>query len=64
MSVVSAVVDTTGGTRDVAIMQPLGMGLDEQAVVAVKQWHFTPATLDGQPVPAKVNIEVNFRCCP
>jgi TonB family protein len=63
-SVLSVVVDTTGTARDVAIIQPLGLGLDEQAVMAVKKWHFTPSTLNGQPVPVRVNIEVNFHCCP
>jgi TonB family protein len=64
VSVLSAVVDTAGGTKDVVIIQPLGMGLDEQAVIAVQHWHFTPASLNGQAIPAKVNIEINFRCCP
>ena len=62
-SVLSVVVDTTGTARDVAIIQPLGLGLDEQAVIAVKKWHFAPSTLNGQPVPVRVNIEVNFHCC-
>jgi TonB family protein len=63
-SLLSMVVDTTGTARDVAIIQPLGLGLDEQAVIAVKQWHFAPSTLKGQPVPVRLNIEVNFHWYP
>lgn len=39
----------------------LGMGLDEKAVAAVKQYKFKPATLQGRPVPVEVNVEVDFR---
>jgi TonB family protein len=37
------------------------MGLDEQALAAVTQYKFKPATLQGKPVPVEVSIEVNFR---
>jgi TonB family protein len=37
------------------------MGLDEKAIEAVKQYRFNPATFEGHPVPAQINIEVNFR---
>jgi TonB family protein len=35
-------------------------GLDQQAVVAVKQWRFRPGTYKGQPVPVLVNVELTF----
>jgi TonB family protein len=35
-------------------------GLDQQAIVAVKQWHFRPGTFKGQPVAVRVNIELHF----
>jgi TPR repeat protein len=37
------------------------MGLDDQAIKAMKQWRFEPAKKDGVPVPAQVNVEVTFR---
>ena len=60
----SLVVDTKGAANDVAIIQPVGLGLDEQAVIAVKKWHFAPATRNGEAVPVELNIEITFRCCP
>jgi protein TonB len=36
------------------------MGLDEEALEAVSQYKFKPATLQGKPVPVEVNIEVHF----
>jgi TonB family protein len=64
VSVLSAVIDVTGTPGEIAIMQPLGMGLDEQALSMLKQWHFKPGNLNGQPVPTEVNIEVSFRSNP
>ena len=36
-------------------------GLDEAAIVAVKQWKFEPGKTDGQPVRVSATIEMNFR---
>lgn len=58
------VVDTTGTPVGTAILEPLGMGLDEQAVLAVSQWKFQPATLNGNPVKVQINLQIEFKCCP
>lgn len=58
---VQLVVDAGGRPRDIAITRPLGMGLDEYAVLAVSQYRFTPAKDHGRPVPVLINIEVNFQ---
>ncbi len=57
----AVVVTADGRIGDIQVVKSLGMGLDEQAVQAVRQWRFEPATLDGKPVAVKANIEVNFR---
>jgi periplasmic protein TonB len=59
--VVALIVDAQGNPQRVQVVRHLGMGLDEKAVEAVKQYRFKPATLQGKPVPVEVNIEVNFR---
>ncbi len=55
------VVGPDGRPRDVKIARSLGMGLDERALAAVKQWRFDPSRLDGRPVSVQINVEVNFR---
>jgi len=55
-----AVVLSNGKVGDVRVIYPLGAGLDEQAVAAVKQWRFRPGTLDGKPVPVVVQAEMRF----
>jgi TonB family protein len=57
----SARVNTDGVPEDMRVVRSLGMGLDEKAIDAVKQWRFRPATEDGQPVASMSTIEVNFR---
>ena len=59
--VVSVIVDAQGNPQRVRVVRPLGMGLDEKAVDAVKQYKFKPAYYQGHPVAVEVNIEVNFR---
>ncbi len=55
------IISETGGVSALRIVQPLGLGLDEKAVEAVRGWKFEPARREGQPVPVQVNVEVDFR---
>ena len=54
------VVDAEGSPQQVRVKQAAGMGLDEKAIEAVKQWRFEPATKNGQPVPVWIFVETNF----
>src|SRR5450631_574629 len=42
------VVDANGIPGEIAIARPIGFGLDEKAVEAIRKSHFRPATKDGQ----------------
>ena len=55
------IVDPNGNPRDVKVARALGMGLDQKAIEAVKNWKFEPAMKDGKPVAVQINVEVNFR---
>lgn len=54
------IVDPTGKVRDIKLVHPLGMGLDESAMATVGTWRFAPAKRDGQPVPVAIYVEVDF----
>ncbi len=54
------VVGPDGKPRDIRVARTLGLGLDEKAIEAVKNWRFEPATKDGKPVAVQINVEVNF----
>jgi TonB family protein len=58
--VLSVVIDPSGAVSDVAIATPLGLGLDEKAVEAVRSWKFEPAMKNGEPVAVKIMVEVDF----
>jgi periplasmic protein TonB len=59
--VMSLVVDTTGTPKDLQVVRPLGLGLDEKAIAAVSKWKFAPAQKGGKPVAVLINVEVSFR---
>lgn len=54
-------VDTNGLPSHVHVIRGVGMGLDEKAVEAVKQYKFKPAMENGKPVLVELNVEVNFQ---
>lgn len=55
------VVDAQGNVRDLRVVKPLGLGLDEKALEAVRTWKFKPAMRNGGPVAVHVSVEVTFR---
>jgi TonB family protein len=55
-----AVVDKTGRVSYVEVIQPLGLGLEERAVEAVRKWIFEPGTIDGLPGAVSIRVMVNF----
>src|SRR5262245_20358203 len=59
--ILSVEVATDEKAHNVQIVKGLGLGLDEQAIEAVSQWRFKPATKDGVAVRVSAHIEINFR---
>jgi TonB family protein len=57
--VLEAVVATDGSVRDITITRSVAM-LDGAAADAVRQWLFTPTTLNGAPVEVLMTVTVNF----
>lgn len=54
------VVDNTGWPIDVQILDPMGCGLDAEAVHTMETWRFEPAKKDGKPVAVKITVEMDF----
>ena len=53
-------VDEQGCPTHIRVLQGIGMGLDEKAIEAVRQYRFTPAKENGRPVAVEMNVEVTF----
>ena len=57
----SLVVRRDGTVGDVQVITPLGLGLDEKAIEAVKQWKYRPAIKDGEAQDMTITVEISFR---
>ena len=59
---VRCVLEPSGRCTDVVVVRSLDthFGLDGEAVRAVRQWRFQPATLDGSPVSTRIDMEIRF----
>jgi TonB family protein len=70
--VVSLIVATNGTATDIHVVKSIAdtvpakqrdaaLGLDQQAIKAVAQYRFEPATYRGTPVPYRLNVEAPSR---
>jgi len=57
--IAEVVIDQAGDVIDARIMRSIPM-LDEAALAAVRNWHFQPTMVNGQPVPVRMAVTVNF----
>ena len=57
--IIEAVVGVDGRVTEARVLRSKPL-LDEAALAAVRQWEFTPTTLNGVPVPVIMTVTVNF----
>jgi TonB family protein len=58
---IDLVVGADGLPRNLQIACSSAPDLNDNAIAAVKQWKFAPATKDGTPVPVEIVVEVSFK---
>ncbi len=56
-----AVIGPDGKPDEIAVVRPIGFGLDENAVAAIRKASFIPAAKSGQPVAETLDLAVLFR---
>ncbi len=54
------IVDAEGNPQNIRVTRHLGMGLDEKAVEAVRQYRFRPAMYQGHPVAVQIVVDIDF----
>jgi TonB family protein len=54
-------VAADGSATTVRVTRPLGLGLDANAMDAVRQWRFTPGLYRGRPSATLTEVAVDFR---
>ena len=57
----SVEIDQTGTPTNITVQRGLGLGLNEKAIEAVKQWKFKPGQKGGTAVSVQSTVEVIFR---
>lgn len=57
---IKLIVDSQGNPQDVRLASHLGMGLEEKAIEAVRQYKFKAAMYQGHPVSVQILVEVDF----
>jgi TonB family protein len=57
---VQLIVDSQGNPQNVRLVSHLGMGLDEKAIDAVRQYRFKPAMYQGHPVAVQILVDIDF----
>lgn len=59
-AVLQAEIGDAGQIGRIAVIEPLGMGLDARAVEALRTWKFSPALRDGRPLAVTIVVEIHF----
>jgi protein TonB len=57
--ILEAVIDVSGSVTSARVLRGYPL-LDQAALDAVQQWKFTPATLNGEPIPVVMTVTVQF----
>jgi protein TonB len=57
--IIEAVIDAQGQVVSTKVLRSIPL-LDQAAVDAVRQWRYTPARLNGEPIPVVMTVTVNF----
>jgi hypothetical protein len=55
------ILGADGKPLAIAVYRPIGFGLDENAVAAIRKSTFAPARRDGKPVASVIDMAVVFR---
>jgi outer membrane biosynthesis protein TonB len=55
-----AIITSEGNVRGLRLLNSVSPCVDQAVLASLKQWKFTPGTLNGRPVEAVFNLTVNI----
>lgn len=58
--IVEITIDEQGNVVRTRVLQSMGSEIDERAIRALMQWHFKPATRNGQTIPSLQDVHFHF----
>ena len=59
--ILQALINEEGLVEEIEVIKGMPLGLTEEAMKALENWTFEPATLEGKPVAVFYNLTFNFR---
>jgi TonB family protein len=58
--IVEITIDSAGNVIDMKVLQSFNPPVDQRVLAALEQWHFSPATRNGVPIPSKQDVHCHF----
>jgi TonB family protein len=58
--VVEVTIDENGNVADTKVLESLGYGLENKVLEALKNWRFTPATMNGVAIASRQDVHFHF----
>lgn len=59
--VMKLLISNAGVVQDAVVLESVNEAMDKQALEAVRQFGYSPATLDGSPVAVRLKVHVTWR---
>jgi protein TonB len=61
MVILEAIIDERGAVSEVKVLRMAHPLLDREAILAVRQWRYSPLLLNGIRVPFMLTVTLSFR---
>jgi len=58
--IVEVTIDERGTVTATRVLQPFGYGIEDKVVAVLRNWRFTPATMDGVAIPSQQDVHFHF----
>ncbi len=58
--IVEVTIDEKGNVADTRVLESLGYGLEDKVLAALKNWRFTPATMNGIAIASRQDVHFHF----
>lgn len=58
--IIEITIDEQGNIVATNVLQSMGPQVDQRVLAALKEWHFSPATKNGVPIPSKQDVHYHF----
>ena len=60
MVILEALVERDGSVTEVKVLRSAGPVLDREAMIAVRQWQYSPLLLNGRPASFVLTVTLSF----